>query len=68
MKLVGLLASPFVRKVRVVLSEKRIVCDFNVDIPWEPETHVAEYNPPGKVPVLVTDDGTTLYDSRVIVD
>jgi glutathione S-transferase len=68
MKLVGSLASPFVRKVRVVLSEKRIVYDFDVDIPWESETHVAEYNPLGKVPVLVMGDGTILYDSRVIVD
>ena len=68
MKLIGSLTSPFVRKVRVVLSEKRIVYDFDVDIPWESETHVAEYNPLGKVPVLVMDDGNTLYDSRVIVD
>ncbi|MEE8328005.1 MAG: glutathione S-transferase [Nitrosomonadaceae bacterium] len=68
MKLVGSLTSPFVRKVRVVLSEKRIVYDFDVDIPWESETHVAEYNPLGKVPVLVMDDGHILYDSRVIVD
>jgi glutathione S-transferase len=68
MRLIGSLTSPFVRKVRVVLSEKRIVYDFDVDIPWESETHVAEYNPLGKVPVLVMDDGNTLYDSRVIVD
>jgi glutathione S-transferase len=68
MKLVGSLTSPFVRKVRIVLSEKRIVYDFDVDIPWESTTHVAEYNPLGKVPVLVMDDGTILYDSRVIVD
>ena len=68
MKLVGSLTSPFVRKVRVVLSEKRIIYDFDVDIPWESETHVAEHNPLGKVPVLVMDDCTTLYDSRVIVD
>lgn len=68
MKLVGSLTSPFVRKVRVVLSEKRIIYDFDVDIPWESETHVAEHNPLGKVPVLVMDDGSTLYDSGVIVD
>lgn len=68
MKLVGSLTSPFVRKVRVVLSEKRIVYEFNVDIPWESQTHVSEYNPLGKVPVLIMDDGTILYDSRVIVD
>ena len=68
MKLVGSLTSPFVRKVRVVLSEKRIVYNFDVDIPWGAETHVSEYNPLGKVPVLIMDDGTVLYDSRVIVD
>ena len=68
MKLVGSLTSPFVRKVRIVLSEKRIVYDFDVDIPWESDTRVAEYNPLGKVPILIMGDGTTLYDSRVIVD
>ena len=68
MKLVGSLTSPFVRKVRIVLSEKRIVYDFDVDIPWESDTRVAEHNPLGKVPILIMDDGTTLYDSRVIVD
>ena len=68
MKLVGSLTSPFVRKVRIVLAEKRIVYDFDVDIPWESDTRVAEHNPLGKVPILIMDDGTTLYDSRVIVD
>ena len=68
MKLVGSLTSPFVRKVRIVLSEKRIVYNFDVDIPWESDTRVTDYNPLGKVPVLIMDDGTTLYDSRVIVD
>ena len=68
MKLVGSLTSPFVRKVRIVLSEKRMVYDFDVDIPWESDTRVAEHNPLGKVPILIMDDGTTLYDSRVIVD
>jgi len=68
MKLVGSLTSPFVRKVRIVLSEKRIVYDFDIDIPWESDTRVAEHNPLGKVPILIMDDGTTLYDSRVIVD
>ncbi len=68
MKLVGSLTSPIVRKVRIVLSDKRIVYNFDVDIPWNVGSHVIDYNPLGKVPVLVLDDGTTLYDSRVIVD
>ncbi len=68
MKLIGSLTSPFVRKVRIVLAEKRIDCELMVDIPWTPETQVPEFNPLGKVPVLVMDDGSTLFDSRVIVE
>ncbi len=68
MKLILSLTSPFARKVRVVLAEKRIDYEAVVDIPWEPTTRVPEYNPLGKVPVLVMDDGNTLFDSRVIVE
>lgn len=68
MKLIGSLTSPFVRKVRIVMSEKRIDCDFAIDIPWNAETQVPDFNPLGKVPVLVMDDETTLFDSRVIVE
>ena len=60
MKLVGSLTSPFVRKVRIVLSEKRIVYDFDVDIPWESDTRVAEHNPLGKVPISVSYTHLTL--------
>lgn len=67
-KLIGSLSSPFVRKVRVVLAEKRIEYEFVVDPPSEPATRVPEFNPLGKVPVLVTDDGTRLFDSSVIVE
>lgn len=68
MKLIGSLTSPYVRKVRIVMAEKRIDYDFEVDTPWAENTRVPEYNPLGKVPVLVLDDGTTLFDSRVIVE
>jgi glutathione S-transferase len=68
MKLIGSLTSPFVRKVRIVLAEKAIGCEFLLDVPWSPDTHVPEFNPLGKVPVLVLDDGSTLFDSRVIVE
>jgi glutathione S-transferase len=68
MKLIGSLTSPFVRKVRIVLSEKRIECDFEIDIPWSEDTRVGHYNPLGKVPVLLLDDNESLYDSRVIVE
>lgn len=68
MKLIITLTSPFARKVRIVMAEKRIEYEPVVDIPWEPDTQVPEYNPLGKVPVLVLDDGNTLFDSRVIVE
>lgn len=68
MKLIASLTSPYARKVRIVLAEKYIECELQVDIPWTEGTHVPDFNPLGKIPVLLLDDGTTLYDSRVIVE
>jgi glutathione S-transferase len=68
MKLIGSLTSPYVRKTRIVLAEKHIGYNFELEGPWDPETHVSEYNPLGKVPVLIMEDGTSLFDSRVIVE
>ena len=68
MKLISSLTTPFGRKVRIVLLEKKIPHTLEVDIPWKTDTKVPEYNPLGKVPVLVLKDGQTLFDSRVIVE
>lgn len=68
MKLIGSLSSPFARKVRVVLAEKRIAYEFVIDAPSDPATRVPEFNPLGKIPVLVTEDGGKLFDSPVIVE
>lgn len=68
MKLIGSLTSPYVRKARVVLAEKKIDYDFELDSPWVPENQVANVNPLGKIPVLILDDETILFDSRVIVE
>src|SRR6266850_6117810 len=67
MKLIGSLASPYTRKVRIVLAEKKIDYDFEIDNPWKADAQAAKLNPLGKVPVLVLDDGRSLFDSRVIV-
>jgi glutathione S-transferase len=67
MKLIGSLASPFARKVRIVLAEKKIECELEIDNPWKADAVTPKFNPLGKVPVLVLDDGTTIFDSRVIV-
>ena len=68
MKLHGSKTSPYVRKVRIVMIEKRIDADFVEDNVWSADTRVTQHNPLTKVPVLVLDDGTALYDSRVIVE
>ena len=68
MKLIASPTSPYARKVRIVLTEKNLAADFVVDLPWSPTTTVPQFNPLGKVPVLVCDDGSTLFDSRVIVE
>lgn len=68
MKLIATLTSPFARKVRIVAAEKHIEYELVVDSPWEPASQVPHYNPLGKVPVWVLEDGKTLFDSRVIVE
>ena len=68
MKLYSSPTSPYVRKVRIALVEKKIECDLIDASPWVEDSPVPQFNPLGKVPVLVLDDGTALYDSRVIVE
>jgi glutathione S-transferase len=68
MKLIGSDGSPYVRKVRVVLAEKKIDYRFIREDVWSPDTVIGQSNPLGKVPTLVTDDGGNVFDSRVIVE
>jgi glutathione S-transferase len=66
LKLITSLTSPFGRKIRILLQEKQIPCEIVEDVPWNAESVTPQYNPLGKIPVLVRDDGSTLFDSRVI--
>ena len=68
MKLITSLTSPYGRKVRVVLLEKKIPFQLQVENPWLPDSPVPGFNPLGKVPVLVLADGESVFDSRVIVE
>ena len=68
MKLIGSFASPFTRKARIVAAEKRVEYVWETQNVWAPGNPVSDHNPLGKVPVLVLDDGTALYDSRVICE
>ncbi|MEN0615426.1 glutathione S-transferase [Klebsiella indica] len=66
MKLIGSYTSPFVRKISVMLLEKAIPFEFVNEFPYNDANRVAKYNPLGKVPALVTDDGECWYDSPII--
>ncbi|KQZ46164.1 glutathione S-transferase family protein [Massilia sp. Root1485] len=68
MKLIGSFTSAYVRKARVVLAEKKLDYQFELENVWAPETKIAASNPLGKVPCLVMEDGSTMYDSRVIAE
>jgi glutathione S-transferase len=68
MKLIGSVTSAYVRKARVVLAEKKLDYQFELENVWAPETAIASSNPLGKVPCLVMEDGSAMYDSRVIAE
>lgn len=59
---------PFSRKVRVVMAEKALEFDLQIENTWERRTEFLALNPAGDVPVLVEDDGTTLANSQVICE
>jgi glutathione S-transferase len=68
MKLIGAITSPYVRKVRIVMAEKKLEYQFVTEDVWAADTVMAQYNPLGKVPCLVMEGGEALFDSRVIVE
>lgn len=67
MKLIGALTSPYVRKVRIVMAEKKLDYQFVLEDVWENDT-ILKSNPLGKVPCLVLEGGEAVFDSRVIVE
>jgi len=68
MKLIGSRTSPFVRKVRIVLAEKKLDYKFDVEDVWAADSAILASNPLGKVPCLVMEGGEAIFDSRVIVE
>ena len=68
LKLIASRTSPFARKVRIVLAEKKVECQMLEMSAWDAGNPMHAYNPLGKLPVLILDDGTQIYDSRVIVE
>ncbi len=68
MKLIGAVMSPYARKVRVVMAEKKLDYQFILEDVWAATTTIASSNPLGKVPCLIMEGGEALFDSRVIVE
>lgn len=68
LRLIASPTSPYARKVRIVMSEKRIECELEMTDPWSTDSTISESNPLGKVPCLIMDDGGAVFDSRVIVE
>jgi len=68
MKLIGATTSPYVRKVRIVMAEKKLDYQFVLENVWAADTRIADANPLGKVPCLIMEGGEALFDSRVIVE
>jgi glutathione S-transferase len=68
MKLIGAITSPYVRKVRIVMAEKKLDYQLIQEDVWSTETRIVASNPLGKVPCLVMEGGEAVFDSRVIVE
>ena len=72
MKLIGSNGSPYVRKVRIVMAEKKLDYQFVIEDVWAAGTTMSESNPLGKVPCLVMEGANgseeAVFDSRVIVE
>lgn len=68
MKLIYAGTSPYARKVRIVLAEKKLDYQSCLENPWAPDTTVTASNPLGKVPCLILEGGEVVFDSRVIVE
>jgi len=67
MKLIGSLTSPYVRKVRIVMAEKKLDYQFELEDVWASDA-ILKSKPLGKVPCLVMEGGEAVFDSRVIVE
>ena len=68
MKLLSATPSPYARKVRITLAEKGIPFELQTEVPWNHDATAPRYNPLEKIPVLILDDGSSVYESRFILE
>jgi glutathione S-transferase len=67
-KLLSATPSPYARKVRIALAEKGLPFELLTEVPWNADATTPRYNPLEKLPVLILDDGETVYESRLILE
>lgn len=68
LKLISATPSPYARKVRIALAEKGIPFELITEVPWNHGAKTEQHNPLAKLPVLILEDGSSVYDSRFILD
>lgn len=67
LKLISATPSPYARKVRIALAEKGIPFELVTEVPWDSTTSTPKYNPLEKLPVLILEDGSSVYESNFIL-
>ena len=68
LKLISATPSPYARKVRITLAEKGIPFELLTEVPWDSTTATPKHNPLEKLPVLLLEDGGSVYESRFILE
>jgi glutathione S-transferase len=67
LKLISATPSPYARKVRIALAEKGLPFELMTEVPWNRTTSTPKYNPLEKLPVLILEDGSSVYESSFIL-
>lgn len=67
-RLISATPSPYARKVRIALLEKGVPFELVTEVPWNSDTATPQYNPLEKVPVLIAPDGTSVFESRYVLE
>ncbi|MCX7270110.1 MAG: glutathione S-transferase N-terminal domain-containing protein [Burkholderiales bacterium] len=68
LQLISATPSPYARKVRIALAEKNIPFELITEVPWNQDAITPQHNPLAKLPVLLLEDGASVYDSRFILE
>ena len=67
--LISATPSPYARKVRITLAEKKVPFTLQTEVPWDKTTQTPQYNPLEKLPVLIDSaTGKAVYESHFILD